>query len=187
MKFIASVAFCVFGLASLPVVAEDRASISNLKQVAEHGFSPAECGDPPCLTPADRARLDVLGASIRSRSDLRIYLSATPRDLSPLEKLSPGAKRRFLASLFFNENGLVSYDYSDLARELVASDIYRLLSLFGAQRTVPLIKELRIETVMDELSVMQPYMRMIDDHEAYRCIGGHNCIHSPGMICMTGC
>ena len=187
MKFMTLVAFFVSGLASVPVMARDPASIPDSTQVAGYGSGTAWCGDPPCLTPAERARLDVLGASVRSASDLRIYLATTPRDLSPLEKLSPGAKRRFLASLFFNENGLVSYDYSDLAKELSASDIYRVLSLFGAQRTVPLIRGLRIETATDELPALQPYRRVIDDHEAYRCIGGHSCIHNPGMICMTGC
>ncbi|MBT2116382.1 hypothetical protein KK141_14105 [Dyella sp. LX-66] len=188
MKFSMSAALCVFAWAALPVYAGDLSgSIAHHKQMVGYGSNPADCGGSPCLLPEDRARLDVLGAPIRSASDLRIYLSTTPGELSPLEKLSPGAKQRFLASLFFNESGLVSYDYSDLARELAASDIYRIMSLFGAQRTVPLMKGLRIQTVMDELSVTQPRLQMIDDHEAYRCIGGHNCVHTPGMICMSGC
>jgi hypothetical protein len=135
----------------------------------------------------DGAKRDFIGAQIKSSSDLRTYILVTPKDQSPFEKLSAGAKERFLAGLVFNENGLVGYDYSDLVSELGAADIYRLMSLFGAQRTVALIRGLRIETSEDAtIGRLQPQV-MMDDHENYRCDGGHTCIFNTGMICMTGC
>jgi hypothetical protein len=138
-------------------------------------------------TVARQHQLDFIAAPIKSSSDLQAHLAMMPKALSPIEKLSPGAKRRFLAGLVFNENGLVSYDYSDLAAELPASDVYRVMSLFGAQRTVPLIKGLRTEGGADKLVTDIPVSGMEDDHESYQCIGGHNCKYSPGMICMSGC
>ncbi|MFC4525096.1 hypothetical protein ISN76_02505 [Dyella halodurans] len=131
-------------------------------------------------------QLDFMAAPIKSAKDLQAYLAKMPKALSPIEKLSPGAKKRFLDGLVFNENGLVGYDYSDLAAELPASDVYRLMSLFGAQRTVPLISGLKVLGEQDALLIMYPDLGE-DDHGDYRCIGGHNCVRTTGMICMTGC
>jgi hypothetical protein len=131
-------------------------------------------------------QLDFIAAPIKSASDLQAYLALMPKALSPLEKLSPGAKKRFLNGLVFNENGLVGYDYSDLAAELPASDVYRLMSLFGAQRTVRLIGGLRVVGKQDALVIQYPDLPE-DDHVGYRCVGGHNCIAHGGMICMSGC
>ena len=131
-------------------------------------------------------QLDFIAAPIKSAIDLQAYLAMMPKSLSPIEKLSPGAKRRFLDGLVFNENGLVGYDYADLATELPASDVYRLMSLFGAQRTVPLIRGLKVVGKQDELMFQYPEP-LEDDHVGYRCIGGHSCIATGGMICMSGC
>lgn len=136
-------------------------------------------------------RLDFLLAPIKSRDDLAQYLATTPKAQSPLELLSPGAKQRLLASLFFNENGLVSYDYTDLVNELSASQIYRVLGLFGVQRTTGLLKDIRVSSEADRLIVPLKIFHtdpgMEGDHGGYRCVGAHNCIEHRGMICMMGC
>ncbi|WP_130617441.1 hypothetical protein [Dyella amyloliquefaciens] len=137
-------------------------------------------------TVARQHQLDFIAAPIKSSSDLQSYLTLMPKALSPIEKLSPGAKRRFLASLVFNENGLVGYDYSDITAELPASDVYRLMSLFGAQRTVHLIDGLRVEGESDKVVEETSDMPMAD-HKDFRCVGGHNCAHYTSMICMSGC
>ncbi|WP_266159975.1 hypothetical protein [Dyella silvatica] len=134
-------------------------------------------------------RLDFLLAPIKSQDDLVRYLATTPKAQSPLEWLSPGAKQRLLASLFFNENGLVSYDYADLVNELSASQAYQVLGLFGAQRTMGALKGIRVSNEADRL-VTPPVIsqrEMEDDHEGFRCVGPHNCSSYPDMICMTGC
>ncbi|MDN5781325.1 MAG: hypothetical protein L0H23_04775 [Luteimonas sp.] len=89
-------------------------------------------------------------ATIRSQSDLSEYLQATPIARTPLGKLSPGAQRRFLGSLTFNEKGLTGFDYRALSDELSASEIHQVLGLFEMQRTTALIPGLRIETPVDE-------------------------------------
>lgn len=63
---------------------------------------------------AETARaIDFARAPIKSDADPRRHLAE--RDIrSPLDQLSPGAKRRFIASLAFKEKGLTTFDYSDL-------------------------------------------------------------------------
>lgn len=114
-------------------------------------------------TVARQHQLDFIAAPIKSSNDLQSYLTLMPKALSPIEKLSPGAKRRFLASLVFNENGLVGYDYSDLAAELPASDVYRVMGLFGAQRTVRLLKGLRTEGESDRFVTDVPVIGIEDE------------------------
>lgn len=139
----------------------------------------AQNADMTATVAWQQRQLDFIAAPIKSPNDLQAYLALTPKALSPIEKLSPGAKRRFIAGLVFNKNGLVGYDYSDLATELPASDVYRVMSLFGAQHTVLLIKGLRTERESDKFVTDTPVVGMEDDHESYQCIGGHNCKYSP--------
>ncbi|MGH8157582.1 MAG: hypothetical protein ACREPQ_05645 [Rhodanobacter sp.] len=70
---------------------------------------------------------------IKSAQALARYLHDTPALASPLDQLSPGAKKRFLSSLQFGENGLGGFDPTDLEAELTNEEIHRVLALFGAQ------------------------------------------------------
>ncbi len=138
---------------------------------------------------AEQARLRAIDfemAPIKSDADLATYLR-TAGEESPLMALSPGARERFLASLAFNENGLVGYNYEELGRELEASDAYRILALFGAQRTTHLVGA-SIRTDADRAAAAKPGVPQLRaDHEGFRCLGGHNCFETPLFICMTGC
>ena len=138
---------------------------------------------------AEQARLravDFQMAPIKSEADLGTYLK-TAGEGSPLMALSPGARRRFMQGLMFNENGLVGYGYEPLARELSASQAYRILALFGAQRTTPLVHA-RVESDADRVVATSSLLaRMRDDHAEFRCLGKHNCFDTPLFICMTGC
>src|SRR5690606_28838013 len=58
-----------------------------------------------------RNEIDNATATIRSETDLKNYLQATPIARTPLGKLSQSAQRQFLASVTFNENGLTGFDY----------------------------------------------------------------------------
>lgn len=134
---------------------------------------------------ARQADLNLATAPIRSRSDLFAYLRGVAAPVSPLSKLSPGARERFLASLTFNENGLTGFSYEDLRIELTATEIYRVLSLFGAQHDTALIGGVRIQSASDAQIMENPLPP--DDHEGYACVGRATCNTRPSFICMSGC
>jgi hypothetical protein len=136
---------------------------------------------------AQRAGVLLL-APVKSQFELGAYLQSAKA--SPLDWLSPAAKRRFLASLTFNETGLTGFDYSDLRAELTFTQIHRVLAIFGAQRVAPLIKGARAETDIDRILMASPGNSTdpsMDDHEGYRCEGAHTCGSAPSRICMSGC
>lgn len=145
---------------------------------------------------ARRAKIEATLAPIKSQMELQAYLATSKLGLSPLDALSLAAKQRFLASLRFNENGLTTFEYVDLENELTPTQIYRILSLFGAQRDTSLMKSARIQTDTDRL-IMSPnvigspngivYYPPSEDHMDYECQGQHTCHRSAGDICMTGC
>lgn len=138
---------------------------------------------------AEQARqraLDIEMAPIKSADELAAYLHDADA-ASPLMTLTPAARERFLASLEFNKGGLVSYQYDDLARELTASQAYRLLTLFGAQRTTYLLGA-RVENGSDEAVSVKPRVpNLMADHVGYKCLSPHNCYYSEFYICLTGC
>lgn len=70
---------------------------------------------------------------IRSRNDLDAYLRTTAGAGSPINRLSPRARARFLSSLTFNQKGLTGFRYDDLRAELMPSQISHILRLFGLQ------------------------------------------------------
>ena len=88
-------------------------------------------------------------AIIRSKIDLQRYLSATANSGSPLSALSIRARTRFLNGITFNEKGITGFQYGDLQRELTASQIVAVLRLFGVEKDIALIPNLRVETASD--------------------------------------
>lgn len=138
---------------------------------------------------AEQARLRAIDfemALIKSQADLSAYLRSAGRD-SPLMALSPGARERFLDSLTFNEKGLVGYKYEELARELTASQAYRVLALFGAQRTTYLVGA-KVDSPADRAVTQTPLVpRLMADYKEYKCVSPHNCYGQRFYICLTGC
>lgn len=138
---------------------------------------------------AEQARQELIDfelAPIKSANDLAAYLKAAGPE-SPFMGLTPGARERFIGSLVFNENGLVSFQYGDLSRELTASQAYRLLSLFGAQRTTYRLGA-RVESEADAaVSQRSSIPKLRADHTDYKCTGRANCYASMLYICMSGC
>src|ERR1700761_46347 len=100
-------------------------------------------------------KLDLQFAPIHSMLDVNKSLTAKVTG-TPLDKLSPGAKQRFLNSLTFNANGITGFNYSDLERELSASDVYQVLSLFGVQHLAPMVRGARVESQTDSLIKATP-------------------------------
>lgn len=70
---------------------------------------------------------------LRSRAALDAYLSTGADPNSPLERLPPLARRRFLESLVFGEKGVGGFELDDLATELTPDEILRVLSLFDVE------------------------------------------------------
>lgn len=126
-------------------------------------------------------------ASIRSIANLHAYLARTPR--GPLDNLSPWGRKVFLSSLKFNEQGLTQFDFTVVEEELSATEAYRLLGLFGVQRTTSLLKGLSVETGLDKLIMsQQPQQRLyMADHKGYFCKDQGTCQTSPNSICLDGC
>lgn len=148
-------------------------------------------------------QIDEARAAIKSESDLRDYLLAE-QPSSPLNKLSPEGKAKFLSSLRFGDQALGGYNYEVLEKELTASQIYDVLSLFGAQATTHLLTGARVQTKTDAL-IMKPQainrpcgpnIESCDsgggdggdtDYHDYGCGRPHTCISEPGSICMHSC
>ncbi len=133
--------------------------------------------------------LAFLLAPIKSREDLDRYLEELRQNRearSPLNLLSPAARDRFLNSLVFTEQGLGGYQYSDLQAQLTASQAYRLLSLFGAQHTTPLIKGARIESRADQI-IMTDEAAPEGDYKDMECVSRATCGPKLTYICMSSC
>lgn len=138
-------------------------------------------------------------APIKSQADLAAYLRTTPANQNPINLLSHGAQDRFVKSLAFNEAGLTSFDYGDLRAELSASQIYRLLSLFGMQHTVNAMTGIRVESPEDKLikdtimtpqdctSYPSPEQCPGGDHEGYYCQSAGTCTVRANSICTHNC
>ncbi|MBD5656346.1 MAG: hypothetical protein IAI50_14370, partial [Candidatus Eremiobacteraeota bacterium] len=94
--------------------------------------------------PAPRFAATPRAVTIKSAAALNAYLRTTAKAGSALDRLSPDARARFLASLMFNNNGLTGFATGDLRDELSTTEIYQILSLFGAQQDAYLIKGSRI-------------------------------------------
>lgn len=86
-------------------------------------------------------------ARIKNEGDLHAYLASARAMQTPLDLLSPGAKRRFIDSLVFTPNGLGSFTYADIRNELTLSEAYQLLALFGREATAASIAGIRIDAV----------------------------------------
>lgn len=71
---------------------------------------------------------------ITSRAQLNHYLETVPAGASPLDLLSPGGRKRFLAELKFGSRGLAGVPLADPAHELTHPQVVALFSLFGVQK-----------------------------------------------------
>jgi hypothetical protein len=135
--------------------------------------------------------LAFLLAPVKTKDDLDRYqeeLRQNPEARSPLNLLSPAARDRFLNSLVFTEQGLGGYQYGDLQRQLTASQIYQVLSLFGAQHTTSLLKGARIESRADQL-IMESEVAVVPpaDYKDMECVSRATCGPRILYICMSSC
>ena len=132
--------------------------------------------------------LSVMLAPIRTEAALRKYL-ASPQSNSPFAPLSQGARTRFVQSLRFSEKGLSGYEYGDLQQELTATQIYRILSLFGVETSTSAIPGLKVQSKSDELILLRgklynTTLRAATDYPGYICGGKASCIKDERAICI---
>ncbi|HET8898070.1 MAG TPA: hypothetical protein VFN09_04770, partial [Rhodanobacteraceae bacterium] len=136
---------------------------------------------------SQQAEIQQATAQIQSHAELARYLTSTPAERSPLSKLSAPARQRFLSSITFNEHGITGFSYADLAAELTPTEISAILRLFGAERTVPLMKNAHISNHVDSLIMHSPYLMPSEDHEGYACDAPGDCVKMNDHICTHNC
>lgn len=129
-------------------------------------------------------------APIRSRGDLDQYLATHKTIASPLDAFSPGLRQMFLSSLTFNEKGITGFRY-DVLESLRPTEIYKILSLFGAQGFTSQLSNVRIVTPTDSL-IMSPAGDGVigigsDFLEGYRCASKGTCHTSTLDACTSNC
>lgn len=118
-------------------------------------------------------------APIKTVAALHRYLENTLR--SPLDRLAPDAKQRFLRSLSFSKDGVSGFQYSELS-SLSASEVHQILSMFGLERTAARIKPAPGATAPAVETNGLP-----GDRFGYRCSGRGTCTTSPESICTPTC
>jgi hypothetical protein len=110
----------------------------------------AQSGQKSAIFDVQGIEVDTRMAQVKSRAELDAYLREDSNQDHPLFALSEDGLRQFLGSLVFTERGLASFNASALEAELTATQIYRVLSLFGLQRMAPLVAaKARVETGLD--------------------------------------
>lgn len=148
-----------------------------------------------------------LYAQIKSEADLYDHLTYDRK--SPLNALSQRGKDEFLKSLTFNDQGLTSFQYDVLERELTPTEVYGVLRLFGLQGDTYKLDQARAKTTLDQallnvnsgnrLSRLQVdnftntssggYGTIGDDNflEGYRCVSSGTCAKTENMACTSNC
>ncbi len=170
------------------VIMKIRTRVSLLVLVLACHAATAQADGAPRVHAREQAIIAQKNAQISSAERLDSYLSYGPDD-SPLALLSPQALEQFLSSLTFNENGLVGYSTEAIASELSYSQAHRLLSLFGAERTLRLLPGLRVDSDVDR-DIYRSFVQsgeLVEDHLGYQCVIRATCREATQFICMTGC
>ncbi|MDQ6942455.1 MAG: hypothetical protein M3169_08085 [Candidatus Eremiobacteraeota bacterium] len=96
-----------------------------------------------------------------------------------------------MSSITFGKKGISGFRYADLQSELTASQVYDVLRVFGVQKDLAIVPNVRVDTPADE-RVMRAFpftAKPIDggDYRDYRCASRATCSQSPGDICTSNC
>ncbi|WP_439448986.1 hypothetical protein [Stenotrophomonas sp. ATs4] len=147
---------------------------------------PAVAGDN-VATVSGAENISLMHAPVNSLGRLDLHLIELSPE-SPLMLLSPLARKQFVESLVFGDRGLASFSYEPIVNEMSASEAYRLLSLFGAQRATVYIPGLRQESDADHMVVQAANPNPVfEDYPGYACSGRATCSTSMSSICMSSC
>jgi len=131
-----------------------------------------------------QARINFELAPVKSESDLYKVLDKK----SALDLLSEPAKQRFIESLVFTVNGLGGFKYDELEAELTPTQIYRVLSLFGAQQYTSSFGSARVETSADAMLIsIQSGSASKGFLEGYFCQSKGTCQSADNFACTSRC
>lgn len=123
-------------------------------------------------------------APVKTTTQLKALLKTE----SPLDLLSPAAKKRFIDGLVFRKNGLGSMYIGDLELELTPTEIHHLLSLFGAQHVTKTLTNARIDTKLDKLLLKNTANSRAADYKGYSCVNEGTCKRTTNdYICTSNC
>ncbi|HEX7803012.1 MAG TPA: hypothetical protein VF471_09675 [Pseudoxanthomonas sp.] len=143
---------------------------------------------------ATQIEIDQATAPIKSKSDLERYLRTTPD--SPLNKLPPKLRDKFLKSLVFTRHGLASYSYLGLD-SASTTDLYAIFSLFGQQRYLTSIPGLKAKNPTEKSILFMSAMGGGGENtteeppvqNAYCTVDGQDswCTYEYGSTCNAKC
>lgn len=172
-----------------PIRGSNFQSISATK-TASHDQAVQMASDILVKDAARQHAIDQAVAPIRSRGDLDQYLAAHKMTASPLDAFPPGLRQMFLSSLTFNEKGITGFRY-DVLESLTPTEIYKVLSLFGAQGFTPQVTNVRIVTPADSIIMSPPTGGVIgigfDFLKDYRCQSKGTCHVDNMAACTSNC
>lgn len=141
--------------------------------------------------------IELAVAPIRSRVDLRRHLRITSD--SPINRLPMPTRQIFLSKLVFTKKGLGSFPYIELSQNLTVTEAYRILSLFGEQRSVGLIPGLNPKNSIEESMILVPAAAgssgnpkpnsacIVSDSQSPDGGGASWCVYEYGSYCNAQC
>lgn len=141
------------------------------------------------LQPSQATQINRELATLKSARDVYMYLQSTPKNISPLMAMDPVSRDRFVRSLRFNEKGLTEFDYTAL-QSLTASEVYRILSLFGMEAGTYQIQAREVTPLDHQINHPAPTQTMRysgDFLEGYYCEGQHTCSQTVQKACTSNC
>ncbi|MEA5446652.1 hypothetical protein VCB98_12565 [Gammaproteobacteria bacterium AB-CW1] len=141
---------------------------------------------------SDSSKLQPNTPIINSMDELTEYVYSDSVANNPIANLSHEAQARFLAGITFSDDGVSGLYITDLVRELPASQLYELLSLFGLENAVAQIHGVRVETALDK-AIVEGQVGLLSDgsrdwfKEGYKCDGPGSCVADSAYLCTINC
>lgn len=88
--------------------------------------------------------------AVRSHKELENYFLMVSSSENPFLIMEENARKEFISSLDFNEKGLTSYNYLYLTENLTASQISKILLVFGIRQDLKTLGEIKTLTLKDK-------------------------------------
>ncbi|MDX1442660.1 MAG: hypothetical protein R3270_02655 [Gammaproteobacteria bacterium] len=121
-------------------------------------------------------------ATIRSQEAAADFIKRPDVGTTAFGPLSSESRQKFVDSLVFTEKGLASFRYAELEAELTPTQIYKLLSLFGAQHAAFALDNARVETALDRK--IRDTVTISSDYPDYMCYPPATCVRNMFTICI---
>jgi hypothetical protein len=118
--------------------------------------------------------------------------------VSPLGKLTEDGLHRFVQSITFNQKGITGFSYAEFDG-MSAADAHGILELFVVERTLKLVKNVRVTTKADRMvtakscGIFSPTSGCGSDdlnpgdRDGFYCAGPGSCAPRSLWICTVNC